>query len=153
GRSPSIHRIASAGYDGRTVSYRSAAAPNERRRSSKVRSNRLGELLAYELTDGAAVGAAGDLRHHVGHHPPHVAHSRGLVLCDRVVDDLLELVLGERRRHELLEDRELALLLLGLLLPAGGAERLGGLEPALALALEHLELLVVGERALEILLR
>ena len=49
---------------------------------------RLGELLAHELADGRPVGAAGDLRHHVGHHPAEVAHARRAGLGDRVVDDL-----------------------------------------------------------------
>src|SRR5262249_22924716 len=46
---------------------------------------------------------------------------------------------------------ELALLALGLLLPPAGAERLRRLDPLLALALEHLQLLVVVQRALQIL--
>ena len=50
----------------------------------------------------------------------------------------------ERLGHELLEHVELVLLLLGLLLPAAGAKGLGRLEPLLALALQHLQLLVVG---------
>src|SRR6185437_4045702 len=86
------------------------------------RDTALGELLAHELTDGAPVSAAGDLGHHVGHHAAHVAHARGLVLGDRVVDDPLEVLLGERRRHELLEDGELTLLLGRLLLAAGVTE-------------------------------
>ena len=47
---------------------------------------------------------------------------------------------------------ELALLGLGLLLAAAGAERLGRLDALLALALQHLQLLVLGERALQLLL-
>ena len=73
-------------------------------------------------------------------------------LGDDVVDDVLDLVLGERLGHELLEDLELGLLLVGLLLAPGGAERLLRLDPLLPLALQHLELLVLGERALELLL-
>jgi hypothetical protein len=38
------------------------------------------------------------------------------------VDDLLDLILGELRGHEFLEDRELRLLGLGAILPATGAE-------------------------------
>src|SRR4029077_4774840 len=67
-------------------------------------------------------------------------------------DDPLQVFLGQRCGHELLENRKLTVLLRGLLLPARGAKRLGRLDPALALTLEHLELLVVGERALELLL-
>ena len=58
----------------------------------------------------------------------------------------------ERLGHELLEHRELALLCLRLLLAATGAERLGRLDAPLALALEHLQLLVLGQRALQLLL-
>ena len=39
-----------------------------------------------------------------------------------------------------------------LLVAAGRVEGLRGLDPPLALALEHLELLVVGQRPLEVLL-
>ena len=111
-----------------------------------------GELLAHDLAHARAVGAARDLRHHVGHHAAEVGHARGADLCDRVVDDLLDLVLGERLGHELLEDRELALLGRRLLLAAAVAERLRRLDALLPLALEHLQLLVVGERALQLLL-
>src|SRR5262249_8760634 len=55
--------------------------------------------------------------------------------------------------HELLENLELALLLLCLLHPGRIPERLRGLDAPLALALKNLQLLVVRERALEILLR
>src|SRR5205807_762730 len=54
---------------------------------------RLGQLLADQLANHRAVGAAGDLRHHVRHHASEVAHARRPDLGDRVVDDLLELVL------------------------------------------------------------
>ena len=76
-----------------------------------------------------------------------------LDLRDDVVDDLLDLLLGHRLRHELLEDLELVLLVLGLLLATRRAKCLGRLAAALALALEHLQLLVVGERTLKLLLR
>ena len=61
-------------------------------------------------------------------------------------------VLGERLGHELLEDRELGLLRLRAVLPAAGAERLRRFDAALALALEHLQLLLLGKRALQLLL-
>ena len=54
--------------------------------------------------------------------------------------------------HELLQHRELLLFAEGLLLPAGPAEGLGGLETAFALALEHLQLLVVVQGPLQLLL-
>ena len=41
------------------------------------------------------------------------------------------------------EDRELLLLLLGLFLAPAVAKRVGGLAPFLALALQHLQLLLV----------
>src|SRR5437667_248131 len=97
-----------------------------------------GELLAHELADDRAVGASRDLRHHVRHDAAEVAHARRADLCDRVVDDLLELVLGERLGHELLEHRQLSLFSERLLLAATAPEGLRRLEPALALALEHL---------------
>ena len=76
-----------------------------------------------------------------------------LVLGDRVVDDPLELFLGERLGHELLEHRELALLLRRLLLAARASRNASAASmPLLALALEHLQLLVLGERALQVLL-
>src|SRR5262249_26965376 len=70
-----------------------------------------------------------------------------------VVDDLLELLLRELLGHELLEHLELVLLRVGLLLTPGRLVRVGGLRPALALALQHLELLLLGERTLQVLLR
>src|SRR5512133_565879 len=69
-----------------------------------------GELLAHDLAHDGAVGAPGDLRHDVRHHSTEVGHARSPHLGDRVVDDLLDLVLAQRGRHELLEDLELALL-------------------------------------------
>src|SRR5437773_838353 len=83
-------------------------------------------------------GASRDLRHHVRHDAAEVAHARRADLCDRVVDDLLELVLGERLGHELLEHCQLSLFSKRLLLAATAPEGLRRVEPALALALEHL---------------
>jgi len=48
---------------------------------------------------------------------------------------------------------ELVLLVLGLLLATALAERLRGLDPSLALPLQHLELFLVGERSPQLLLR
>src|SRR6266404_2791162 len=123
----------------------SGATTRQRRR------NMSGELLADDLADAGAVRPAGDLRHDVGHHAAEVGHARRPDLRNRVVDDLLDLLLGERLRHELLEDRELALLGCRLLLPAAAAERVCCLDALLALALEHLELLVLGEGPLQFL--
>ena len=92
------------------------------------------------------------MRHHVRHDATEIADARGANLRDRVVDDLLEFVLGERRRHELLEDGQFLLFARRLLLAAAPAKGLRGLESALALALEHLQLLVIVERPLELLL-
>src|SRR6185295_11994704 len=86
------------------------------------------------------------------HHPADVPHARRADLGDHVVDDLLQLVLGEGFGHELLEHRQLTLLGVCLLLPASGAEGLGSLGPALALALKDLQLLVVVKRPLKLLL-
>ena len=61
------------------------------------------------------------MRHHVGHHAAEVAHARGAVLRDRIVDDLLELVLRQRLRHELGQHSELALLRRCLLLAAAAS--------------------------------
>ena len=62
-------------------------------------------------------------------------------LRDRVVDDRLELLLGQRLGHELLDHVELVLLGLRAFLVPGVAERLGRLDPLLSLALQNLELL------------
>jgi pimeloyl-ACP methyl ester carboxylesterase len=113
----------------------------------------LRELLADELADDGAVGASGDLRHHVGHHPPELTQVRRADLGDHVVHDLLELFLGQLLGHEFLEDRELGLFLVGRLGPVARAKRLGRLDAPLALALQHLELLVLAQLALQILLR
>src|SRR2546423_637359 len=115
--------------------------------------SRLGELLADELAYDRAVGAAGDLRHDVGHYPPEVPHARGADLGDGAVHDLLQLLLVELLRHELREHGQLRLLGGGLLRPPAGAKRLRSLHSSLPLALENLELLVVVERPLELLLR
>src|SRR5215212_3740339 len=112
-----------------------------------------GELFPHELADLGAVGATCDLRHHVRHDTAEVTETRRAVLGDRVVDDLLELVLAERLRHELGQHLELEALRVRLLLAPRGAKRLLGLGPALALALQHLELLLVVQRPLELLLR
>ena len=58
----------------------------------------------------------------------------------------------DRLGHEPLDDGELALLLGRLLLAPALAKRLGRLGAALALPLEDLKLLLVGERPLELLL-
>src|SRR5262249_22079413 len=89
----------------------------------------------------------------VRHHATHVAQARRTGLGDRVVDDLLELVLGERLGHELFEDRELGLLLRPLLLAAAGAKPLRRLAAAPALTLERLRLFLFRARALQVLLR
>src|SRR3972149_1592909 len=111
-----------------------------------------GELFLDELAYGGAVRASRDLVHDPCHDASHVADVRSADLGDDVVDDLLDLLFGERLGHGLLENLELLLLVFCLLLPPAGSERLGGLEPALALALEHLQLLVVGKRPLKLLL-
>ena len=135
---------------------RSRVRPRARQRLHRERArgclSALGELLADDLADRGAVGAPGDLRHHVRHHPTHVADVRRARLGDRIVDDPLEIVLGERSRHELLQDRKLRFLLQRLLLPAAGAKRLGSLAAPLPLSLQHLQLLVLGERPLQVLL-
>ena len=139
-----------AGHRPTTVARRQRLASS--RRNLGARPDRSGELLADDLADGGAVGLAGDARHHVGHHATDVAQRRRADLGDDVVDDLVELVLGERLRHELLEHLELEVLLVGLLLAAGGLERLERLDALLPLALQDLQLLVLGERALQLLL-
>src|ERR687895_2332841 len=112
-----------------------------------------GELLADELAHDAPVGAARDLRHHVRHDAPEVAHAGRSVLGDRVVDDRLELLFRKWLWHELLEDGELLLFRSGALFAAALPEGLRRLDPPLALSLQHLQLLLVGERPLQLLLR
>src|SRR5439155_14933727 len=121
-----------------------------------VRDERLarsGQLFLDQLRDRRAVCPARDLVHDACHHPAQVPDTRRSDLGDDVVDDLFELLLGERLRHELLENLELVLLVLGALLPAARAEGLRSLDPPLALALEDLQLLVLGQRPLQLLLR
>src|SRR6266508_921440 len=122
------------------------------RRSHRNRPE-LGQLFAHELAHDRPVGPPRHLRHHVCHHAAEVAQRRRPGLGDRVVDDSLELVLVNRLGHELLNDLELALFFRGLLLPAAPAERLRRFGPALALALENVQLLVLLQRALHLLLR
>src|SRR4051812_13847407 len=110
------------------------------------------ELFADDLAHDRAVGTAGDLRHDIGHHATEVGHARRPDLRDGVVDDLLDLILAEGLGHELLEDLELALLGRGLRLAAAGAEGVCRLDSPLALALQHLQLLVLGERPHQLLL-
>src|ERR1051326_8836808 len=122
-------------------------------KSQISRESELGELFAHELAHDGAVGAPRDLGHDVGHHTAELPEARRPDLGDHVVHDLLELLLGERRRHELFEHGELLLLLERLLLAVAAAEGLRRFDAALALALQDLELLVVRERALKLLLR
>src|SRR3954463_10916984 len=112
----------------------------------------LGQFLAHELADGWPVRPSRDLRHHVGHHSAEVPQRRRACLRDRVVDDLLDRVFRHRFRHELLDDGELTVLLVGLLGPVALAKRIRRLPASLALALEHLQLLVLLERPLHVLL-
>src|SRR5439155_12563248 len=74
----------------------------------------LRELLAHELADDGAVGPTGNLRHDVRHDAAELAQARCPDLGDDVVDDALELGLGKRLGHELLEHVELRLLRLRL---------------------------------------
>src|SRR6266571_4284852 len=83
-----------------------------------------GQFLAYQLADHRAVGAACDLGHHVGHDASELPEARGTDFRDHVVDDLLELLLGQGRGHELHEHGELPLFLLRLFVATAAAERL-----------------------------
>src|SRR5919202_666484 len=116
------------------------------------RSRASGELFFHQLADDGAVRAARDLRHYVGHDAAEVAHARGAVLSDRVVDDLLELLFRERLRHEFRQNRKLGLLRLRLFVATAAAERLRRLEPPLALPLQDLQLLLLRKRPLQLLL-
>src|SRR5919201_619414 len=116
--SPTVASSAATSLDTDRTSCTEAQCRRSARQHSCWRAGartRSGQLLAHELADGGAVGAPGDLRHDVRHHAAEVAHAGRTDLGDRVVDDLLELVLRERLRHELLEHRELPLFRLGLL--------------------------------------
>src|SRR5918992_404577 len=117
------------------------------------KTQRLGELLAHELAHRRPVGAPRDLRHDVGHHAPEVSQRRRPRLRDRVVDDPLELFLPERLGHEFLDDGQLSLLEVGPLVAPAAPEGLRGLSAPLALALQHLQLLVLLQLAPELLLR
>ena len=116
--------------------------PARRRRRSEssicVRTRR--EHLLHGRADALAVGAALDLRHHQRHDLAHLLRRGGAGLGDDVADDRAQLLVGELLGQVGLDHLGLALLGLGEVVAAGVAVGLGGLEPALALALEHVDL-------------
>src|SRR5918999_1529767 len=121
----------------RSNARKNATAPGSfpsRYASTLSRSAISGQLLLDQLADHRAVGAAGHLVHDTGHHAAEVADAGGADLRDDVVDDLLDLLLGERLGHELLEHIELELLVLRLLFATARPERLGRLDAPFALA-------------------
>ena len=80
------------------------------------------------------------LRHHRGHDLAHVSLRRRPGLRDRVLDDAAQLVVAHLLRQILVDDLCLTLLGAGQVLAARVAVGLGRLEPALALALQHRDL-------------
>src|SRR4051812_12460854 len=102
------------------------------------------KLLAHRLADPLAVGAAADLRHQHLHDAPHVLRLTGPGLLDGSGDQLRELLFGELGGEVSLDQLRLRLLGLGLLRSVALAQRLGGVEPALALALQRGDLVTLA---------
>src|SRR5262249_37649987 len=110
------------GWGGQRVGGRGAARPGDGPAPQHAAVRRgLRELFAHELGDRGSIRAARDLRHDVRHHATEIADRGCADLGDHVVHDLLELLLRERRGHELLEHSKLLLLSLRLLLTAAAA--------------------------------
>src|SRR5262249_36127522 len=94
------------------------------------------KFVAHRLADALAVGAAADLRHQHLHHPTHVLRLVRACLLHRAGDELRQLFVGELLRQIALDQFRLGLLGGRLLVAPPLTQRLGGVEPALALALQ-----------------
>src|ERR687891_3021870 len=136
---------------------RSRGAPSgaARRRQTWARSEGRplgGQLLPHQGADPLAVGAALHLGHDQPHHLAHLARRAGARLGDGVADDGIELLVRELRRQVRGDDLGLALLGGRGIGAAAVAVGLGGLEAALVLTLEHLDLVaaIVLGRLLEL---
>src|SRR5690606_37541880 len=105
----------------------------------------LGEARFDRSRHGAAFSTATDLGLHDLHDPAHVARRRSAGLGNGGVDDLLEFRLGQGLGQVLGDDSSLGLLTFRAVGTSTVAERLGGLAPALGLASEDSDDLVVGE--------
>src|SRR6476646_6167505 len=103
------------------------------------------KMLTHRCADPLAVGAAADLRHQRRHHLAHLPLFAGAGLAHRRVDQLGQLLVGELRRQVARDQLRLEALGARLL----GTPRLlvggGGLEPLLALALEHRDLVALAQ--------
>src|SRR4051812_46167171 len=107
------------------------------------------KLLAHRLADALAVRSPANLRHQHLHDTPHVLRFAGAGLLNGARDELRELLVGELLRQVSLDQPRFRLLSVGLVGPVALAQRLGGIEPPLALALERgdlvpLALLLLG---------
>ena len=69
-----------------------------RKNGERLDRDALREFLADDLADAGPVGAPGHLRHHIGHDAPEITQGRGAILGNGIVDDCLDLLLGERLR-------------------------------------------------------
>src|SRR3954447_8592923 len=103
-----------------------------------------GELLSHDCADPLSVGAALDFGHHERHHPAHLLGRGRAGFRDRVPHDGAQLFVGELLRHVGRDDLGLELLVLGELGAASVAVCLGGLQAALSLPLEDLDLVGVA---------
>ena len=106
---------------------------------------RQGTQLTHRRADPLAVGAAAELRHQRRHHLAHLPLLAGAGLGDRRVDQLRQLLVGELLGQVALDQLRLEALGGGLLGPPGALVGLGRLDPLLALALQHRDLVALAE--------
>src|SRR4051812_3650135 len=102
------------------------------------------ELLPDQQRHALAVGASADRRHDRPHDLAHVLGRLGARGGDLLVDEPPELLVGQLGREVAADQGRLRLLLGGQLLAPAGAELLGRVEPALALAAQHRHLVVTA---------
>src|SRR5262249_25277891 len=100
---------------------------------------------AHRLADPLAVRAPMHLGHHGRHHLSHLLRALRPALLDRGPSALLELVVAELPRQVGLDHIALGALGARLLVAAAASVGLRGLEPLLALALQHRDLVAVAE--------
>src|SRR4051794_23850247 len=102
------------------------------------------QLLLDQGRHPLAVGAPANGRHHRAHHLAHVRGGGRTGLLDLLGHDPGELLVGELGGQVAADQRGLGLLLVGELPPPAGAELLGGVEAALALAPQDRDLVVAA---------
>jgi hypothetical protein len=96
----------------------------------------------HEPGDALAVGAAIHRRHRGPHSRAHVLHRLRAAVAERLLDDRLQLRLGELRGQVAADQLALGLLTSGKILAAGVAVGACGLQAPLALTSQHGQLVV-----------